>query len=203
MPVFSETNMNCDKHKYEKFLHENRTLTASIYGPVTFGPMPLLILKSSATVDEEMVSDKTEKAEVEDIDPQSAKENNVEKYQEKIKKYIDKQVHTQTDLFHQQVLPNLEQNVTLVATGSLQNVDPDRIILKKVIMTGRPIKIHKKTSVIREMFFNPEDVKWFKPIELWTKSHRVGHIKKSVGKRFIYFFLIFLFRNSWKYEVCF
>eukprot|EP00605_Chrysophyceae_sp_TOSAG23-4_P001398 GSChrysophyteH1.ASY1.ANO1.1518.1 assembled CDS len=44
-PIFSESNLNCDKHKMERFLVEDCFSTASVYGPVTFMPCPLLIFK--------------------------------------------------------------------------------------------------------------------------------------------------------------
>ena len=46
----------------------------------------------------------------------------------------------------------------LVANGSLMGADPNRIILKRIILTGYPIKVHKRKATIRWLFFNPEDV---------------------------------------------
>ncbi|CAG8519072.1 27436_t:CDS:10, partial [Racocetra persica] len=68
-----------------------------------------------------------------------------------------------------------------VASGFFLNADPKRIVAKRIILTGYPFKINKKSAVVRYMFFNPEDVLWFKPVQLTTKYGRAGHIKESLG----------------------
>jgi len=42
----------------------------------------------------------------------------------------------------------------LVAMGSFLNPDTTRIIAKRIILTGHPFKVHKKTATVRYMFFN-------------------------------------------------
>lgn len=121
-PVFSSDNINSDKHKMERFLLPGHFSIASIYAPVIFPPMPVVILKNK----------------------------------------------------HEDV-------PAIAAVGSLRSVDPYRIILKKIVLTGYPLRVSKKKATVRYMFHNPEDVRWFKPVELYSKCGRRGLIKDSVG----------------------
>ncbi|KAG4906454.1 hypothetical protein JHK82_055097 [Glycine max] len=102
-PIFSSEFINTDKNKMERFLHAGRFSVASIYAPVSFPPLPMIILKRNG------------------------------------------------------------ENATPVvaAVGSLKTVDADRIILKRVILTGYPQRVSKRKASVRHMFYNPEDVKWF------------------------------------------
>lgn len=71
--------------------------------------------------------------------------------------------------------------LVLVATGTSLPPSSTRVIAKRIILTGHPYKIHKKLVTIRYMFFNREDVEWFKALQLWTKRGRSGFIKESLG----------------------
>ncbi|EEQ87580.1 hypothetical protein RJZ56_001381 [Blastomyces dermatitidis] len=69
----------------------------------------------------------------------------------------------------------------LIGTGTTMAPDHSRVVAKRVILTGHPYKIHKKVVTVRYMFFNAEDVNWFKALQLWTKRGRSGYIKESLG----------------------
>ena len=69
----------------------------------------------------------------------------------------------------------------LTATGTTLPPSPTRTIAKRIILTGHPYKIHKKLVTVRYMFFNKEDVEWFKALRLWTKRGRQGFVKESLG----------------------
>lgn len=69
----------------------------------------------------------------------------------------------------------------LIGTGTTAAPSPSRIIAKRIILTGHPYKIHKKLVTVRYMFFNAEDVNWFKALQLWTKRGRSGFFRESLG----------------------
>jgi pre-rRNA-processing protein TSR1 len=69
----------------------------------------------------------------------------------------------------------------LIGTGTSLPPSHSRVIAKRVILTGHPFKINKKIVTVRYMFFNADDVAWFKALQLWTKRGRSGYIKESLG----------------------
>lgn len=71
--------------------------------------------------------------------------------------------------------------LTLVATGTTLPPSTSRVIAKRAILTGHPYHIHKKIVTIRYMFFNREDVEWFKALPLWTRRGRSGFFKEALG----------------------
>jgi len=74
-------------------------------------------------------------------------------------------------------------NIEFIGTGSVKTVDPCRMIIKRIILTGNPYRTSGKNARVSMMFFNKEDVQWFKPVGLWTKSKRRGHIEGTVGTK--------------------
>ena len=69
----------------------------------------------------------------------------------------------------------------LVASGVLASCDPNKLLIKRAVITGYPIQVHKMHAVIRYMFYNSDDVRWFKSCELWTKDGLHGHITEPRG----------------------
>ncbi|KAI9732182.1 MAG: ribosome biogenesis protein tsr1 [Cirrosporium novae-zelandiae] len=70
---------------------------------------------------------------------------------------------------------------SLIGTGTSLPPSTSRVVAKRCILTGHPYKINKKVVTIRYMFFNTEDVNWFKALPLWTRRGRSGFIKESLG----------------------
>ncbi|VDM19653.1 unnamed protein product [Wuchereria bancrofti] len=120
-PIFSQ-HTNGDKFKMERFMPNDGAFVASVFAPIIFAPVPVLVYR------------------------------------------LDRRGNQQ-----------------LVATGGVLNVNPDRIILKRIVLSGHPFKINRRSVVVRYMFFNREDIEWFKPVELRTPRGRRGHIKEALG----------------------
>jgi pre-rRNA-processing protein TSR1 len=73
------------------------------------------------------------------------------------------------------------KRLELVASGSLLAADSERVILKRATLTGFPIRNKKRKAVVRRMFDNPDDVRYFKEVGLVTKHGITAHIKEPVG----------------------
>lgn len=69
----------------------------------------------------------------------------------------------------------------MIATGRLLEVNAHRLQIKRTVLTGYPIRVRKKRAIVRYMFWNPDDVNWFKPCPLWTKHGLTGRIDEAVG----------------------
>jgi hypothetical protein len=69
----------------------------------------------------------------------------------------------------------------LVAAGSVVGANPERIVLKRIVLTGVPYRAHKNRATIRYMFLDPKDVKHYRHVPLWTKHGRLGRIEESLG----------------------
>ncbi|KEG12177.1 pre-rRNA-processing protein TSR1 [Trypanosoma grayi] len=83
-------------------------------------------------------------------------------------------------------VPSLEEQedgnaLRLACFGAALPPNPDLLILKRAVLTGRVATIHKKQIVVKYMFFNDEDVRWFQPVDLRTRMGRRGKITKAVG----------------------
>ena len=39
-------------------------------------------------------------------------------------------------------------------------MDPDRVVTKRIVLSGHPFKINKKHAVVRYMFFNRGQIGW-------------------------------------------
>ncbi|KAF5287729.1 hypothetical protein FQA39_LY15749 [Lamprigera yunnana] len=77
----------------------------------------------------------------------------------------------------------INTQLVLVAQGNLLSCNPDRLIIKRIVLSGHPFQINKHHAVVRFMFFNREDIIYFKPVKLRTKYGRIGHIKEPLGTR--------------------
>jgi len=72
-------------------------------------------------------------------------------------------------------------SLDLIAHGSMLSLDPKRTSLKRILLTGNPHKINKRRAVVRYMFFDPSDIKYYKPIDIFTKKGLRGNILKALG----------------------
>ena len=114
----------------------------------------------------------------------------------KIQRYLEKDKFYIMSTYAQLTYPNspiilfthktlddnsIEDKLSFCGTGTTLESNDKKVILKKIVLTGYPVKIKKKKAIVRYMFFNPTDINYFKPIQLTTKKGLRGNITESVG----------------------
>lgn len=164
-PLFSQQYNNCDKNKLDRFFLPGGWVTASVYAPITFAPMPVLVYKRIPLSGENLVPPKRLLGPGPDFITHQSPADELYPAPDRLR------------------FENATRNykLQLVATGSVLNASADRVVLKRTILTGYPTKVSKRLASVRFMFFNPADIEWFKPIELYTKGGAIGHIAASIG----------------------
>lgn len=115
-PLFSQP-LAGQKHKFERYLRPGEHCVASLYGPITFSPVPVFFFRRNK----------------------------------------------------------------LVAVGTAIDADPNRVVLKRVILTGLPLHTHKRKAVVKHMFNNSDDVRFYKPAQLTTKHGLTANITEPLG----------------------
>ncbi|KAF7457252.1 putative ribosome biogenesis protein tsr1 [Cryptosporidium felis] len=91
-------------------------------------------------------------------------------------------VNTAVNISYNDFQPSrLVMNELPLAWGDIIDADPHHVILKRIVLTGNLFKVRKCKGIVRNMFYNPEDVKWFKSIELNTKNGIRGVIREPLG----------------------
>ena len=71
----------------------------------------------------------------------------------------------------------------LAASGSVRTCDPNRIIVKKIVLTGHPMSVEKRKVVVSGMFYHPDDVRYYQKAELITKAGVRGQIREPLGTK--------------------
>ena len=72
---------------------------------------------------------------------------------------------------------------TLKAVRLLNGKTQDRIFFESKTLKGKPIKICKSYVVVKGMFFNKEQVEYFRNIQVASKNDISGFVKKPLGTK--------------------
>jgi pre-rRNA-processing protein TSR1 len=119
-----------NRAKFERYMPPAGWFSATAYGPVTYAPMPVLVYKRVPLPS----------AYADDADPATAAQALApltEAAAAKLYPAVD------------QVDPLAEgqpYKLQLVAHGSVVGADPDRVVLKRIVLSGYPIKVRSWTN---------------------------------------------------------
>lgn len=87
-----------------------------------------------------------------------------------------------TGILAVQDVASRESSFRIAATGSIVELDKSTQVVKKLKLTGVPMKIYRKTAFIKDMFNSTLEIAKFEGARIKTVSGIRGQIKKAVAK---------------------
>lgn len=69
----------------------------------------------------------------------------------------------------------------LLMLGKNFKHDLFKVILKRIILTGYPVKTKRRRAIVKYMFFDPQDIEFFKRNEIYSREGLRGKIEEAVG----------------------
>ncbi|CAD7963067.1 unnamed protein product [Amoebophrya sp. A120] len=199
-PIFSQLpKKSCaekDKHLYQRYCHPGQSCVASVYAPILFPPCTVLMFeKEAGDIDRVCSSNSSgETKNVEKDDGHNMQDQEMRMKQDDTTMMTDDAKSTSTTTATTALNNTMNQkNVSgvtawtaageknLLAWGEVIDANPKKIIVKRCILAGYPFRVHKNKAVVRHMFFKPDDIRWFRPVELRTKHGLRGNIRESLG----------------------
>lgn len=204
-PLFSAggagTMSSGNRGKAERFLLPGRVAIASTYVPITFAPCPVLLFKripldpeiaavggSTVTATAVVRSCRRADGSVPPAGPLPGSDAAASDLTHALgagsaapSSFTSTCLYPAPDRLAVAAACSPAYRLVLVATGTVLGADPDRLLLKRVVLSGFPTRIKVRSATLKYMFFSPEDVDYWKPVELFTKHGAAGNILESLG----------------------
>lgn len=116
-----------------------------------------------------------------------------ERVRNRMLKYTPEHMHCWASFYGPLIAPNTgfvcfnsfsssNPGFRVAATGTVLSVDESSEIVKKLKLTGQPMKIHKNTAFIKDMFTSSLEVAKFEGAAIKTVSGIRGQIKRALSK---------------------
>lgn len=156
-PLFSEgASKGTDRVKYDRFFFPDRAVQATLFAPIMFAPLPVLAFRRVPL--HAPPAGGTAAAGTTEADEAAVAADGL---------------YPAPDCLLQ-IPACTRYRLVLVASGSVLGCDPQQLVLKRTILSGFPVRVKRRWAMVKHMFYNPEDIDYFKTIDVSTKTGLQG-----------------------------